>query len=373
MSRLMDVLVSPFGGERPPLPVVDWQRIGQRKPSLPPVAYGGPSEPLPKGDVLLLTWTSAEWSALDQVFINSSSTRTQQSRDWQRSWHLYARQAPTQLSDPAAAPLWGYFQVADVTSGTGGTARVVLLKCDTHLAHPPWFAGLQEMIQLALADVQPRIVYSIGTAGGSRDTLRLGDVVITNSAHIELHNPANAGAPINAKTVTCSGAFPSQSLAGDVSAQLFYELSNVVSFPNLEFMLQQLRQQVPAAANLQLADLVNAPLNPASLRQLGVVPAAGEPLLTTDYYYIATGGDASQWSALEMDDAVIGYVAGESGVDFAFVRNISDPLVPTATQAGAAIPDEARDQWSSLIYQQYGLYTSYNGALATWAAIAGSL
>jgi hypothetical protein len=30
-----------------------------------------------------------------------------------------------------------------------------------------------------------------------------------------------------------------------------------------------------------------------------------------------------------------------------------------------------RDRWSGLIYENFGLYTSFNGALATWSAIAG--
>jgi hypothetical protein len=98
----------------------------------------------------------------------------------------------------------------------------------------------------------------------------------------------------------------------------------------------------------------------------------GTPLLTTDYYYIAGDADSTQWAALEMDDGVVGAIAGEHGANYLFVRNISDPLVPATTAAGAAIPGEVRDAWSSLIYTNFGLYSSFNGALVTWALIAGA-
>ena len=36
-----------------------------------------------------------------------------------------------------------------------------------------------------------------------------------------------------------------------------------------------------------------------------------------------------------MDDAVLGQVAGTMGVNYAFVRNVSDPVVPSQTQNGS--------------------------------------
>jgi hypothetical protein len=72
-----------------------------------------------------------------------------------------------------------------------------------------------------------------------------------------------------------------------------------------------------------------------------------------------------------MDAAVVAWVAAQHGVDYLFVRNVSDPLVPAATASGAAIPEQVRNGWSSLIYEDFGLYSSFNGALTTWAVIAG--
>ena len=65
-----------------------------------------------------------------------------------------------------------------------------------------------------------------------------------------------------------------------------------------------------------------------------------------------------------MDDAVIGMVC-EHKTPFGFVRNVSDPVI------NGDPPCPVQEAWAKYIYQQRGLYTSYNGALATWAAIAG--
>ena len=93
--------------------------------------------------------------------------------------------------------------------------------------------------------------------------------------------------------------------------------------------------------------------------------------MTTDFYYVANGNNSDAFSFLEMDDAVIGREANAMNVPFACIRNISDPIVPGLTKDGKVIADSIRNDWSGLIYKTFGLYSSFNGALATWATIAG--
>jgi hypothetical protein len=147
-------------------------------------------------------------------------------------------------------------------------------------------------------------------------------------------------------------------------------MSSVVTDPTLNLAIQQLYVQQPDAKPFTLDDLLNDALSPSKLGTSNAHPMPGTALLTTDFYYIATGTDASQWAVLEMDDAIIAYVAEQRGKNYAFVRNISDPVVPNATSKGVTIPDDVRDRWSGLIYEQFGFYTSYNGALTAWATIA---
>jgi hypothetical protein len=352
-----------------PLPAVDWSKTGRTAPQPVSVAYDGPDAPLPPADVALLTWTSAEWSALDHVFLTSTQPGVRKSYDLGKDWHLYSRDVGTALTDNTGAPLWGYYQLVDIATTAGATTRVLLFKCDAHLAHPPWIEGLVQMVKQVLDDSQAKQIYSIGTAGGSRLDVRLGDVPLTNTAHILLQNKENAGVPIGGQTFTCD-AFPEQDLLS-AGAELMFPLSEVVTEESLEASLAKLKGIKPAVEPYALADLVNAPLDPANLGTPRPLPMKGTPLLTTDYFYIASGTDAEQYCFLEMDDAVIAYVAGQAGVDFSFVRNISDPIVPDTAADGQPIPDEVRIDWGSEIYNDFGIYTSFNGAIVTWAAIAG--
>lgn len=56
---------------------------------------------------------------------------------------------------------------------------------------------------------------------------------------------------------------------------------------------------------------------------------------------------------------------------FVFVRNISDPIVPDKTKDGKPLDKNLRENWSGQVYTDFGLYTNMNGALLTWATIAG--
>jgi hypothetical protein len=228
------------------------------------------------------------------------------------------------------------------------------------------------MVGAILADAQPSRIYSIGTAGGANGTQRLGDVAITNSARIVLTLSENTSVNYNNQTFTCTDWFPNTDLVPQVQTDLFLPLSGIATQQKLQSVLQQTQNSSEGKAlkPFTLADLLNPALDPANLGSPKAVSFPGIPLLTTDTYYIAPSD--TPYAALEMDDAVIAYVAGQNNVHYAFVRNISDPLIPAETPSGQEIPAAARKDWSSAIYDQFGLYTSFNGALAAWATIAGS-
>jgi len=368
MSRYADTYAPQNPGESLPLPVVDYRRAGCAAPRLVPVGYTGPQAHLPEADVVILTWTSAEWSALDQVLCNPEYPRAAYARDWQRSWHLFSAGAPAADPTEKTGPLWGWYQLVDIPGPSGSTVRALLFKADTHLAHPPWFGGLTTMLEQVVKESRASMIYSIGTAGGGHPSQQLGEVVITNSATIQLKNPKNANAGIDGQTFTCGGKFPQTDLMDTAVKQLMLPMSTVVTYPRLEQLVTALQQKVPTAAGLTLKDLMTPAVDPIQLHQPKVSPMAGQALLTTDYYYIADGD--SPYSVLEMDDAVIAYVAGQLGVDYAFFRNVSDPVVPTTGSTGQTLDTETRSGWSSLIYTDFGLYTSHNGAIATWATLA---
>ena len=322
---------------------------------------------------MVLTWTSAEWSALDQVFLDSDTTRLVTSREFERAWEpfVYARDVGTNTTDNPDNPLWGYFRVVEVSTAAGDTGTVLLFKCGAHLAHPPWIAGLSQMVSQILEDAQPHRLYSIGTAGGTRPDVRIGDVVITDCAEIRLKMPDNTASPLSGQTVKSAAGLQTGSLLTEVQENLMFSMRGAVNEPVLARTFQDLTVTIPAASAFTVDDLLNDAIAPAKLTTPAALPMAGTPLLTTDYYYIASGTDSTQWSALEMDDGVVGAVAGQHETPYVFVRNISDPIVPNVTAAGNPIPDPVRDGWSGLVYNDFGIYSSFNGALATWALIVG--
>jgi hypothetical protein len=357
-----------------PLPVINWDSIGQAAPVAIELGLRAATDPLPRADIVILTWTSAEWSALDHVFLNSGTERPSQDYSWKSAWKPYTRGANSYVADPQSGALWGFFQMVQITDRSGRPWRVLLFKSNSHLAHAPWIEGLAEMTRCVLADTKPDRIYSIGTAGGARLSQRLGDSVMTNCAMLEVQRPTNTLGGDNGSLFRCQTWYPTTSLLEEVERSLLFKMNHVLTHDALDELYTELQGKHTtdgALDGIQLHDLVNTPLNPDDLGAPRVIAMKDIPLLTTDYYYIAGEGGADAHSFLEMDDAVVAREAELQGVRYAFIRNISDPIVSSRTSSGLVLSDGVRSDWSGLIYNRYGLLTSFNGALATWATIAG--
>ena len=361
----------------PPLPRIEWSDIGQTAPTVKDLGTPDKDAPLPSADIVVITWTSTEWNALDHVFVNSGTEAHVSSEEFRKGWHLRSNDAEIK----GAYNLWGFYKMVQISNANGATLDVLLFKADAHLSHPPYAQGLVDMVSLIIAEAKPDRLYTIGTSGGASVNEKLGDTVVTNAGHLKIEHDINKSVKIDGgtvdldgKTVSCSSWFPDTGLFDKVQDHLLFKLSSVVTPDYLAYMLCEAIHDDEAGddswdGKYTVADLTNSALEnlntPKGLNRQNV------PLLTTDFYYIAAGDDAADYSALEMDDALIGLTAGSLGTDYVFIRNISDPIVPTTTRNGDTIPTELREAWSSQIYTRYGFYTSMNGALLTWATIAG--
>lgn len=367
MSKLQkNTLVAETATRLPKLPIVDWAKIGAEAPEIVPFNYEGANAKLPLADIVIITWTSAEWSALDHVFVHSQEERNSWDTEWRDDWKQYSRNAPKS----EAPDLWGFFTLVKIKNKAGKENTVLLYKSESHLAHPPYIQGLSDMVKDIITDVQPKQVYTIGTAGGASLNEVIGDVVVTNAGHIELEKEENKGVDYNNKTFSCDW-FPPMNLMKSIENNLLFPLSDVLTIDEFSKLINELHDNVEGSSQYTLADMMNYPIDPENIKNPQVLPCKDKPLLTTDFYFIANGDDSKQYSALEMDDTVIGHEAGLLDVDYCFIRNISDPIVANITSSGETIPDNVREEWSSLIYKTCGFYTSFNGALTTWAAIAG--
>ncbi len=374
MTRLLDINPLTTTVQPAPLPAIDWAVIQQEAPKPMPLGNRRHNDPLPSADIVVITWTSAEWSALDHVFLNSQTVREGNDYTWKSAWFPYTRGAGDYVADPQSGALWGLFQLVRITDRSGRPWRVLLFKSNSHLAHAPWIEGLSKMMECILVDVKPDRVYSIGTAGGARPTQRLGDSVITSCAMLDVQRPTNTLGDGNGSLFRCQTWYPSVSLMKEVERSLLYRMDQIVTDSTLAEIfaaLQAKHADDSALDGVAMSDLVNYPVQPSELDAPRVLEMRDVPLLTTDYYYIAGAGGAEAHSFLEMDDAVIARGAANMGVRYAFIRNISDPVVPVRTATEQTILDSVRSDWSGFIYNRYGLQTSFNGALATWATIAG--
>jgi hypothetical protein len=114
-------------------------------------------------------------------------------------------------------------------------------------------------------------------------------------------------------------------------------------------------------------------LNPGNLNSGAAAPTIndltgqGTALVTAKSFVVAnTSGNLSKFACVEMDDAIIGRtLAGK--IPFGSLRNISDPI------QAAALPPAMQGHWGEAIYDAYGFYSSFNGALAAWAVLSAQL
>jgi len=121
----------------PSLPIVDWEKIRVKAPQMEN-AKQSKEEPLPKADVVIITWTKAEWAALDHVFCDSQTTMSfvlNENDSWQENWNLYARgyediesELPSQGVPSKADKSWGRFRIVLI-----GNHKVLLFKSDMHI------------------------------------------------------------------------------------------------------------------------------------------------------------------------------------------------------------------------------------------------
>jgi len=87
------------------------------------------------------------------------------------------------------------------------------------------------------------------------------------------------------------------------------------------------------------------------------------PLVTAKSFVVAnTSGNLANFACVEMDDAIIARAA-TGKTQFGSIRNISDPV------QNSALTERFQGNWGEAIYTAYGIYTSYNGAVAAWALL----
>ena len=300
-------------------------------------APGPASGPLPRADVLVVTWTVDEGHALSRVLTPGKDSHN----DYRSYTHNFAKiAAKMRKGSPAidAKRLGAYWTT------TIGKKKVVVFKSDSHLSQDIKKAPAsnqtlpnQDVWKQIITEVQPKLVITTGTAGGIGKDCEVGDVVVSPIIRFD-----------------CLQWLKSEPYHDEVfknaspSSKLFATAKNLFKANS---------GQLPK-------DNTRAP----RIVQSASLPKA---VLTTDFFGFDTSDNHYGLQGLgavsEMGDAVLGLVAqemGSSAPPWVAVRNVSDPQI----KAEGTLRQQA--QTAAQIYKGFGRWSSVCSAIVCWAIIA---
>jgi nucleoside phosphorylase len=333
----------------PALPPVNWGAVGAQAPIL----LSTPADTLPEAAVVVLVWTEAEWASLEHVFCSSAAAMPYANRNtgsWS-GWQTYSEDVPA----VAGWTFWGEYRLVQI-----GTSNVLLFKSNTHLDFPGE-SYLQQLISRLIATAKPQLILSTGTAGGARPTDHIGTVNVVRAGTLYESGQPQASWPEYTSPWTANWSLLSTAGFGEllfpvptVAADLASLCSQFNTVYKSDYPLSTLN-----VGGLDMAD-------PSPL--INDMTAGHTSLLTADSFVVGTSsGNLGAFACVEMDDAVIAETCVAANVAFGSVRNISDPV------QNASLPPAFQAHWGQTVYDAYGFYTSYNGAVAAWAILSAQL
>ena len=291
----------------------------------------GKNGALPTADVLVVTWTVDEGHALSRVLTPGKDSRN----DYKPYTHNYAKISKKMR---AGCPAKLAKRLGAYWTGTIGSKKVVYFKSDSHMSQDgPKLPNIDVWKQL-IAEVQPKLVLTTGTAGGIGTTFEVGDVVVSPIVRFD-----------------CTAKFKKQS---------FHDAHYNSKSPKEDHMT--------TAKHLFAANAGQLPKDNTRAPNIAVVPLGqvNHSVVTTDFFGFDTSDDHYKLQGLgdvsEMGDAILGLVATEiaNPPRWLAVRNVSDPQI----KAEGTLRDQAA--LAAQIYKGYGRWSSVCSAIVCWALIA---
>ena len=141
-------------------------------PKTGPKPKGTGKGPLPKADVLLVTWTVDEGHALSRVLTPGKDSRN----DYVPYTHNFAKIAKKMRK---GCPALQAKRLGAFWTTTIGKKSVVVFKSDSHMSQDgPQLPNIDVWRQL-IREVKPKLVITTGTAGGIGKQFEVGDVVVS--------------------------------------------------------------------------------------------------------------------------------------------------------------------------------------------------
>ena len=289
------------------------------------------SGPLPKADVLVVTWTVDEGHALSRVLTPGKDSRN----DYVSYTHNFATLSKKLRK---GAPALQAKRLGAYWTTTIGKKSVVVFKSDSHMSQDgPQLPNIDVWRQI-IEEVKPKLVITTGTAGGIGKLVEVGDVVVSPVVRFD-----------------CTSKFKKQPFA---MAHYTSSPAKSSKFAVAKGLFKANSAQLPKD-NTRPPKIIK--VAPADLKS-SVVTTDLFGFDTSDNHYKLQGlGDVS-----EMGDAILGLVAkdmGKSAPRWLAIRNVSDPQI----KAEGTLRQQA--QVAATIYKGYGRWSSVCSAITCWASI----
>ncbi len=293
---------------------------------------GAPSNPLPKADVLVVTWTVDEGHALSRVFTPGKDSRN----DYQSYTHKF--ESISKKMRPGCPALQAKRLGAYWTSEIHGK-NVVVFKSESHMSQDgPKVPNVDVWAQI-LTETRPKLVITTGTAGGIGKRFEVGDVVVSPVVRFDCTSKFK-NAPFHSATYS------------SVAAKTKYLAKAKKLFKANADQLPKENTRGPEVVTVAPGEVASS-------------------VLTTDFFGFDTSNNFYELQGLgdvsEMGDAVLGLVAGQMGQDaprWVAVRNVSDPQI----KAEGSLREQA--ELAAQIYKAFGRWSSVCSAIVCWALIA---
>ncbi|WP_246648760.1 phosphorylase family protein [Bradyrhizobium canariense] len=144
-------------------------------PQTGPKPKGNGKGPLPRADVLVVTWTVDEGHALSRVLTPGKDSRN----DYVPYTHNYATISKKMRNGCPARELK---RLGTYWTTTIGKKKVVIFKSDSHMSQDGPELPNSDVWRQIITEVQPTLVITTGTAGGIGKEFEVGDVGLTDRA-----------------------------------------------------------------------------------------------------------------------------------------------------------------------------------------------
>jgi hypothetical protein len=285
-------------------------------------------------DAVVVTWTSAEASALAALMTPSHPVNT-----WYEYRHDVAAYLPlvtgkmAPFNDSSTEMQRYYHSLGLYFPCEIGSAKVLLIKSGLHLAYDGPATPVKKLMAEIATAVKPKIFITTGTGGGIGADVLLGDVIV--GAHVRF----------------------------DCTTQFKNEPWHSASFNASSLPTGGVSAATPALLKTNASRIPNARSTPK------IWSDPTDTIVTTDCFAFDDSTDHYKLQGLgqvcEMGDAMVASaLQGIAGLSWYAVRNASDPQIPNPTNNL-----KEAEQQAAQIYAKYGGLTTAASVITTWAIV----